>query len=80
MADLFDKIYDATCKYVDRNKEMVGAIVLAFILIWLGQCSFDKDNFCNDSIIDMTRTYDRECYNGAKLKHINDQWICSCEK
>lgn len=79
MADLFNKIYDATCEYVDNNKVIVGAIVLGIILICFGQCAFE-DDVCSDSIIDITKSYDRECYNGAKLKYINNQWICSCEK
>lgn len=80
MDNLFNKFYDATSKYVDRNKGMVGGIVVAIILVWFARCTFDNDSDCNESIIDMSKSYDRECYSGAKLKHVNDQWICSCEK
>lgn len=78
--DLFDKIYDACCKFVDEYKIFVGAFVVSFIIIFMGQYCFNASKVhCKESIIDMAGI-DRECYNGAKIKHINDQWVCSCEK
>ncbi len=76
--DIFDRLYDATCLCIDRNKNIIGGLIFVFIMIWFGRCCFEPDE-CNESIIDLTST-NHECYNGAKLKQFHNIWMCVCEK
>jgi len=78
MGDLIDNMYDATCEYIERNKSMIGFIIMSIILAFIFQCCFGKEE-CSDSIINMNDIH-KACYDGAKLKFVNNQWICSCEK
>lgn len=76
----WDRVYDATCEYVERNKGLVGGCIVAIFMIWFAQCCLGNDKeICSDSIVDMSKS-DKSCYDGAKLKHVEDQWVCSCEK
>lgn len=78
--DPFDVILDTIEQTIINHKKMIASVILILIACFILNCLFGFDKpFCSDSIVDM-KSLSRECFNGAKLKFISNQWICSCEK
>jgi hypothetical protein len=60
------------------NYKLWFAICFAVCFIF-SVAEFAEKHKCQESIVDMTKP-NRSCNNGAKLKFVSNQWICSCEK
>lgn len=81
MNKIIDGIKKVIYNFYIEYKAMVNWLI--FMIILFSFISFigfiDGNKSCRDSIIEIT-TPDKTCDNGAKLKFVSNQWICSCEK
>ena len=72
-----ENVLDEMGKIIIDNKRMVAFICLFLIACFIGTCVSYSPEDCSDEIVQVDNAH---CYNGAKLKHIDNQWICSCSK